>query len=152
MKGAMDIEAEFVGSAVILRLEGRLSVECDARWTSAALTAAGSDDVRHVIVDVGRVRLLDCFGIGELLTLRRQLHGARKSICLVDVERHQRRMLELAGLLHVFRVFPDCRAAETALGVHKGARRDWALESGLPARAFGRGCPEPLWATGLASQ
>ena len=72
-------------------------------------------------------------------------------MCLIDVERHQRRMLELAGLLHVFRVFPDDVAAASALGVNKGARRDWALESGVPARAFGRGCPEPLWAAALGS-
>lgn len=147
----MDIEAEFVGSAVILRLEGRMSVECDAGWTQAALKAASGDGVRHVLVDVGRVRLLDCCGIGQLLTLRGQLHGARKSICLVDVERHQRRMLELAGLLHVFRVFPECDAAASALGVGKRARSAWAPESGVPARAFGRGCPEPRWAAALGS-
>ncbi|HSP91518.1 MAG TPA: anti-sigma factor antagonist [Vicinamibacterales bacterium] len=147
----MDIEAEFVGSAVILRLEGRMSVECDAGWTRAALMAASGDGVRHVLVDVGRVRLLDCCGLGQLLALRAELHGARKSICLVDVERHQRRMLELAGLLHVFRVFPDCDAAVSALGLNTGARRDWTPESGVPARAFGRGCPEPYWAAALGS-
>ena len=147
----MDIEAEFVGLAVILRLEGRMSVECDAGWMRAALKAASGDGVRHVLVDVGRVRLLDCCGIGQLLTLRGQLHGARKSICLVDVERHQRRMLELAGLLHVFRVFPECDAAASALGVGKRAPSAWAPESGVPARAFGRGCPEPRWAAALGS-
>ena len=148
----MDIEAEFVGSAVILRLEGRMSVECDGGgWTQAALLAASGHGVRHVLIDVGRVCLLDCCGIGQLLALRAQLHGARKSICLVDVERHQRRMLELAGLLHVFRVFPDNVAAASALGVDKGARRAWAPESGVPACAFGRGCPEPRWAAALGS-
>lgn len=142
----MDIATERIGSAVILRLAGRMSAECDAAWTRAALVAATGDGVRHVLVDLGGVRRLDCCGIGQLLALRGQIHGARRTLCLVDIERHQRRMLELAGLLHVFRAFSNCDEAASALGVDRGAPKDAAADSCAPARAVGRGWPEPRWA------
>ena len=142
----MDIDTERVGSAVILRLDGRLSAECDGGWTQTALMEAIGGGVRHVLIDFGRVRRLDCCGIGQLLALREQIHGARRTLCLVGLERHQRRMLELAGLHHVFRVFRDCDAAASALGVGRGAPKGWALDSHVPARDFGPGCREPYWA------
>ena len=142
----MDIGTERVGSAVILHLDGHMSAECDAGWTRTALASGTVDGVRHVLVDFGRVRRLDCCGIGQLLALRGQLHEARRTLCLVDIERHQRRMLELAGLHHVFRVFRDCDAAASALGVGRGAPKGWALDSHVPARDFGPGCREPYWA------
>jgi len=143
----MDVRTERVDSAVVLRLEGRLGVESDGGWMRDAVIAVASPGVRHAVLDLGTVSSLDCSGIGQLLQLRERVHGARRTFCLVCVERHQKRMLERSGLLHVFRVFGDCDAAMSALGIRATRAPARTPE---PAVAIGYGTPGTMatcWST-----
>jgi anti-anti-sigma factor len=116
----MEVRAERLASAVILYLEGRMNAETGSDWLRQAVVAATGDGARHVVVDLGGVVQMDCAGIGQLLDLRACVHGARRTFALASVERHQKRMLGLSGLLHVFRVFEDSQAAVFALGLGEG--------------------------------
>jgi anti-anti-sigma factor len=118
----MEVRAERLASAVILYLEGRMNAETGSDWLRQAVVAATGDGARHAVVDMGGVVQMDCAGIGQLLDLRAFVHGARRTFALASVERHQKRMLGLSGLLHVFRVFEDSQAAVIALGL--GESRD----------------------------
>jgi anti-anti-sigma factor len=89
----------------------------DTEWMGSAMNAVTETGVRHALLDLAQVSLLDCSGIGQLLRLREQMHGARRTLALVNLERRQKRMLELSGLLHVFRVFTTCEAGMASLGV-----------------------------------
>lgn len=113
----MRLSTERVDSAVILHLDGRLTVEGGDGWLEAAVDAGTRGGVRHVLLQMRRVRQLDCTGIGQLLRLREQLHQARRTCALVGVETRQLCMLELVGLHRVFRVFDDCEDARIMLGV-----------------------------------
>ena len=113
----MELRTERIESAVILHLDGRLSAESDTGWMRDAMLACTDNGVRHALIELSGVRQLDCAGLGQLLRLREQVHGARRTFGLVDVERRQRAMLELSGLIHVFRVFCDRDAAVSALGI-----------------------------------
>jgi anti-anti-sigma factor len=124
----MDIRAARVGSAVILRLEGRMTAEAGSDWVRAAVEAATADGARHVVCDLRGIGQLDCTGIGQLLNLRERIHGARRTFALSCVERRQRRMLELSGLLHVFRMFADSRTAVVTLGLCDALLADAAIE------------------------
>jgi anti-anti-sigma factor len=117
MEGAMELTTERLGSAVILHLEGRLTAEAGAGWRQDAARAVTGRGVGHVLVDMAGVCQLDCSGIGQLLLLRQQAHAARKTLALVALDRRQRRMLEVAGLLRVFRAFTGCGDAILALGL-----------------------------------
>ena len=118
----MNIRAARIGSAVIIRLEGRMSAETGGDWIGTALDAAVSGGTRHVVCDLGGVSQMDCTGIGHLLTLRACIHGARRTMAIGSVEARQARLLDAAGLMHVFRVFPDSRAAVVALGLGETAQ------------------------------
>lgn len=115
--GAMRLSTERVDSAVILHLDGRLTIEGGDSWLEAAVDAGTRGGVRHVLLQMERVRQLDCAGIGHLLRLREQLHRARRTCALVAVDPRQRHLLELAGLHRVFRMFDDCDDAKIMLGV-----------------------------------
>jgi anti-anti-sigma factor len=117
----MKLSTERVDSLAILYLDGRLTVEGGDGWLEAAVYLGTRAGVRHVLVEMGRVRQIDCTGIGQLLRLREQLHRARRSCALVEVAPRQRDLLELAGLHRVFRMFDDCGDARVALGI--GAER-----------------------------
>jgi anti-anti-sigma factor len=113
----MKLSSERVESAAILHLDGRLTVEAGDGWLQAAVDLGTRGGVRHVLVQMRRVGQIDCTGIGQLLRLREQLHSARRSCALVEVAPRQRRLLELAGLHRVFRMFDDCDDARITLGI-----------------------------------
>jgi stage II sporulation protein AA (anti-sigma F factor antagonist) len=121
MEGVMELRTERVESAVILHLDGRLTVETGAGWLRDAGRAVRGHGVRHVLIDMGKVSQIDCSGIGQLLQFRQQAHEARRTLALVDVGRRPKRVLEMSGLLHVFRVFGGCEEAALVLGL--GSRR-----------------------------
>jgi anti-anti-sigma factor len=113
----MKLSTERVDSAVILHLDGRLTIEAGDGWLEAAIEAGSRGGVRHVLLQMKRVHQLDCAGIGQLVRLRGRLHQARRTCALVAVEPRQRHLLELAGLHRVFRIFDDCEDAGMMLGV-----------------------------------
>ena len=113
----MTLSTERVDSAVILHLDGRLTIEGGDAWLETAVDAGCHGGVHHVLLEMKRVHQLDCAGIGQLLRLRERLHQAHRTCALVAVATRQRHLLELAGLHRVFRVFDDCEDARIMLGV-----------------------------------
>ena len=144
----MELRAERIQSAVILHLEGRMSADADTGWMSDVMNAATGHGVRHALLDLGRVSRLDCSGIGQLLRLREQVHGARRTFGLIDVESRQKRLLELSGLVHVFRVFDDCEAAVSALGIGPPRWPGRPPEPVAPLGAAIRGRLAACWGVG----
>jgi anti-anti-sigma factor len=132
----MRLSTERVDSAVILHLDGRLTIEVGDSWLETSVEAGSRAGVRHVLLQMDRVRQLDCAGIGQLVQLRAQLHQARRTCALVAVDPRQRHLLELAGLHRVFRMFDDCDDAKVMLGVGEPG---FALPTFLAAAPTGLG-------------
>jgi len=141
----MELRTERIESAVILHLDGRMSADSDTGWMRDALLACTGNGVRHALLELTGVRQLDCAGLGQLLRLREQVHGARRTLGLVDVERRQRVMLQLSGLIHVFRVFCDRDAAVSTLGIVRWQGPDRASVCGTPAGPFAPGRLTACW-------
>jgi anti-anti-sigma factor len=132
----LNVGVELFGSNVVLELAGRLTVEAEARLVDAISPwlprLAGS----LAMLDLRQVRQLDCAGIGQLVDLRKAV-GLIGRVVLVGVERRQRRLLQVVGLLSVFPVFDE---REQALSCDT---TDWALRlrthsGSRPSRAFTR--------------
>jgi anti-anti-sigma factor len=121
----MELRLERTGSAVVVHLErGRLVVEEDTRELHELVRAVASlDQAASVILDLEKVRQLDCSGIGQLVELRNEICASGRVFSLVNVEPRQRHLLALLGLLKVLPVF---------------ASRDEAITAGWSAMA--RGC------------
>lgn len=141
----MELKAEQFGSALVLHLDGSLGAESDAAWLADAVQACSAPGVRHALLDLARVRRLDCAGIGLLLSLREQVHRARRTFGLIAVERRQKRLLELSGLHHVFRVFDDVPCAASALGLGGARSGDATAEPAEPASLPDRGRSSAGW-------
>jgi anti-anti-sigma factor len=100
----MDIRGERQGSAVVLDLEGPLTAEVD---TGRLHDLAGSlvrPGASSLVLDLARVRDLDSYGVGQLVSIYNEVTPLGVTLTLVNVERHQKRLLELSGLLSVLHV------------------------------------------------
>jgi anti-anti-sigma factor len=130
----MDLRLERSGPAVVFHLEkGSLVVEEDT-WELRDLVRAVTvfDPGCSVVLDLGRVRQIDCSGIGQLVELGNQVREKGGVFALTRVAARHKRLLALLGLLKVLPVF---------------ANPDEAITASWSARA--RGCvqpaPRPAW-------
>ena len=130
----MDLRLEREGPAVVFRLEkGSLVVEEDT-WELRDLVRAVTvfDPGCSVVLDLERVRQIDCSGIGQLVELSNQVREKGGVFALIHVRTHHKHLLALLGLLKVLPVFDSPDEAITASWsarargcVHPAPRPDW---------------------------
>jgi anti-anti-sigma factor len=119
-EGVMEVRVERLGPAVVLDLEGRLTIDEDTgRLHELARSSARSGSV-DIVLDLGGVRQIDCSGIGQLMSVRDEVRAWGGSLALVNLAQRQRRLLQLFGLLAVLRVF-ESRAQVVAAAVGRRA-------------------------------
>ncbi|MCK7472215.1 MAG: STAS domain-containing protein [Desulfomicrobium escambiense] len=83
----------------MLHLEGRLTVEEDTRQLHELVRAMVRFAPGNVVLDLGNVGQLDCSGIGQLVQIHEQVRGSGGAFALLNVERRQKRLLQLLKLL-----------------------------------------------------
>ncbi|HSD29557.1 MAG TPA: STAS domain-containing protein [Vicinamibacteria bacterium] len=107
---------ERAGPAVVFHLEkGRLVIEEDTGELHDLVHAVALFDPGcGVIVDLQKLRQLDCSGIGQLVQLRGEVCDSGGVFSLVNVAPRHRRLLDLLGLLRVLPVFASQEEAITA--------------------------------------
>ena len=130
----MDLKLERAGPAVVFHLEkGSLVVEEDT-WELRDLVRAVTlfDPGCSVVVDLGKVRQVDCAGIGQLVDLGNQVREKGGVFSLTRVAARHKRLLALLGLLKVLPVFASKEEAITASWsarargcVHPAPRPEW---------------------------
>jgi anti-anti-sigma factor len=107
----MTVRAERGGPAVVINLEGPLTIATDTRRLRELVASMTRFSPRHVILDLRKVERLDCAGIGQLVQLHNRVCGSGGALTLVNVDDRQRRLLQLVGLLAVLRICDSPREA-----------------------------------------
>ena len=110
-RSRLRIRLRSAGAAVVVRLDGRLTVDADLVQLRALAEWAASRDRRLVALDLGGVRDLDCAGLGDLAAFCASVIEARGRCALVSVERRQMMLMERAGLLAIVPAFGDEKVA-----------------------------------------
>jgi anti-anti-sigma factor len=100
----MIITGERQGAAVVLDLEGPLTAEVDTCRLHELAETLVTPGASSLVLDLGHVKELDSYGVGQLVAIYNEVTPLGVSLTLVNVERHQKRLLELAGLLSFLHV------------------------------------------------
>jgi anti-sigma B factor antagonist len=88
---------------LLIALEGDVDLETSPLARRVLLDAVGGG--RDVLVDLSRVSYLDSSGVASLVEAFQRARKARSDFALVCVTESARRVLELARLDRVFRIF-----------------------------------------------
>jgi anti-sigma B factor antagonist len=90
------------GATVLLEVTGRLVIEAPSqlRVDLAELMTYGGRSL--LILDLAGVSQMDCSGIGQLVKLFVRVRRLGGRFALVNVQRRQRRLLDMCGLLTLF--------------------------------------------------
>jgi anti-anti-sigma factor len=105
------VRVERRGVVVVLKLEGRLTLETDVHQLCRLAKWLTRLEGSLVMLDLKCVRQLDCTGLGQLVALCNDVRGRGGRCALVHMESRQRSLLRLAGLLGVLPVFDTCQHA-----------------------------------------
>jgi anti-sigma B factor antagonist len=101
----MNVTTAALGPAMILGLDGRLTVEADTHELHELVSTATAGGTRKVVLDMGAVPYLDCSGIGQLVLLHERVRQAGGTLALVNLGPRQMHALRVVRLLEVLRVF-----------------------------------------------
>ena len=103
------------GPAVVVRLDGPLTVEADL-MPLVELTAWAGSRRRLLVLDLAGVGGLDCTGLGRLASLVGALDRTGGRAACAHVERRQEMLMHRAGLTSVTPIFGDTVEALNWLG------------------------------------
>ena len=115
----MEVRAQQLGTTIVLDLDGPLTVDAETRPLHELVRAFAHRHAGTVVLDLGHVAKIDSCGVGELVTLYNEVRPSGVALSLVNLEKHQRRLLELSGLLSVLHV---CDSRQEALAWQGPAR------------------------------
>jgi anti-sigma B factor antagonist len=111
----MKVRTERTGSTAVLRLEGeRFTIEDDTHELHECVESMARSGACNIILDVACLRTIDCCGIGQLVNLYKRVWESGGFLCLVNVDRRPKRLLQMLGLLRLFPVFDSREEAVTA--------------------------------------
>lgn len=104
----------------VATVEGEIDL-LTARLLSRRLAEYGN--VRHLVIDLDRVRFLGCSGLTVLLDTRDDAEREGVTLSLVASDRSVRRPLEVTELNHVFDIYGELSQALAAVPLARCGRK-----------------------------
>jgi anti-anti-sigma factor len=102
------------GGVLVLRLQGRLDAR-SAGTLAARLGAAIDAGERRIVVEGERLLYVDSAGLQTLLVAAKRLRPLAGRFVLAGLQEAVRRIVDIAGLGAIFRIYPSESEAVTAL-------------------------------------
>jgi len=131
----MRTDTERYGRVFAVELRGQLTVD-DGIPILPLLASVRMTAGDLVVLNLRRVRRLDCAGIGELVRLRQALQETGAALTLVNVPPRQARMLTLVGLTGVLNVCCDLDEALQSSDVPAPAVTASIVVNAVPGRVM----------------
>ncbi|GAC1390954.1 MAG: anti-sigma factor antagonist BldG [Vulcanimicrobiaceae bacterium] len=107
---SIDIKTEHNGATMIFRLSGSFDLATAPTVRAALLEAAGESN-HEIIVDLTQVEFLDSTGLGALIGGHRRALENGGNVSLVINEGPIERLLNITGLMRVFKVYSTLESA-----------------------------------------
>ena len=104
------------GATMVLDVAGRLIIEAPLQSLTDLTEFMMGEGRCALLLDLRGVSQMDCSGIGQLVKLFVKVRRLGGRFALVNIERRQRRLLDMSGLLALFPAFE--RGHATASWIH----------------------------------
>lgn len=100
--GHVSVHSAVVAGIIRLRVIGEIDAESAGSLTAAVDEHREASGAHAVELDLSSVSFLDSLGLGELLTVRRDLEMSGGSLSVIGVSPQVRRVLDITGLASSF--------------------------------------------------
>ena len=116
----MIVEKKHTENFTILYVEGLIKLGESAEFFSAALETVLKNENTNVIVDFTKIDYIDSTGIGELVGYLGKFSGQNRKLILVNPSERILKLLKLAKLDAVFKIY---NSEEEAVAADSGAAK-----------------------------
>ena len=110
----IDIRQRDIDDILVLEITGRATLSADQVGIRRAVDNALERGYRHVLVDLGELRIIDSSGLGELVVAHTVLQAAGGELRLLRPRAAVTNALERAQLLEVIDIHPSESSAVAA--------------------------------------
>jgi anti-sigma B factor antagonist len=114
------VEKKHLDNFTILYVEGLIKLGESAEFFSSALENVLKNESTNVIIDFTKIDYIDSTGIGELVGYLGKFTNQNRKLILVNPSERIMKLLRLAKLDHVFKIYAS---EETALTEESGAAK-----------------------------
>lgn len=111
----MALEKDFSDEVVILRPDGRISMDLGRGFMVEDIEDLVEDGHRNFVVNLLLVPYLESFGIGVLLRSHNLVYRAKGRLVLCEVSGRTRHVIDMARLADTFRMVESEREAKEVL-------------------------------------
>jgi anti-anti-sigma factor len=110
----IQIEANDVGKAVVLRVAGRMDAETSVEFENTCLSWINRGSL-HLIVDLAGLQYVSSMGLSKFLAVAKALQPKSGSLILCRLEGVPRQVFEMTRLIGLFPIFDTAEAALASL-------------------------------------
>lgn len=103
----MKIDTRKEEDVVILEVDGRIDIEGGDVKLREKVQGLLDDGAKKILLDLGKVRLIDSSGLGELVRCKKRAADHDATIKLLHVEDRVHKVLEMTRLIGVFDTYDD---------------------------------------------
>lgn len=103
------------GSTLIVAFKGNLLGERDGYPLLEAVSEYLNEGVRHVILDMGELNLINSVGIGTLITVLTRVRKQGGDVYMARMSSFISNIFAIAKLNQLFRIYDNVEAAKLAL-------------------------------------
>ncbi len=107
----MQVEREDYPQYSILRFEGPILIGESSGKFYEILNSMMEEGIQVVLLDFTHVNYIDSTGIGELVGFLDRFQKEKGRIALINPQDRVMQLLKIAGLDHVFTIYPDIESA-----------------------------------------
>lgn len=94
----MDIQTEYIGTTLIVKLKGEIDQSCATRLRIEIDRKIQENHIKNLVLDFGKVSFMDSSGIGVILGRYKQIKALGGKTMIIRPQPQVDKVLELSGL------------------------------------------------------
>lgn len=107
----MLLETQKVNNSLIVKVKGELDLLTAETFRNLVERAINREKAQNLILDMEQVDFIDSSGLGVILGRYRRIREQGGNMAIVGVKPHVKRILELAGIMGIVKVYQQTEQA-----------------------------------------
>ncbi|HHW06555.1 MAG TPA: anti-sigma F factor antagonist [Clostridia bacterium] len=107
----MLLETQKINNSLVVKVKGELDLLTAETFRNLVERAINREKTQNLILDMEQVDFIDSSGLGVILGRYRRIREQGGNMAIVGVKPHVKRILELAGIMGIVKVYQQTEQA-----------------------------------------
>lgn len=107
----MLLETQMIKDSLVVKIKGELDLLTAETFRNLVERALSQENAQNLILDMEQLDFIDSSGLGVILGRYRRIREQGGNMAIVGVKPHVKRILELAGIMGIVKVYQQTEQA-----------------------------------------